>query len=219
MARVLAILRLRIASVGAVDLIVHDLGAQHRLQVSLHVRRKALALFRAQQVDCEVGDDHQRLRNAHEALGELRVALAHDHLAREAKRSVEPRVPHAAAVGLDADLQHAPTGDLGVGTQPQAGRVGMGTDDGHPGATLGRELAAHDERHHVGTALRDEVLAALAQRPRFAVHQLFEAARTEQLGTGGHGVVGRACLIRKVHEEPGCIHNGPLSGGHGWEAL
>mmetsp|Transcript_42877 Transcript_42877/g.99384 ORF Transcript_42877/g.99384 Transcript_42877/m.99384 type:complete len:209 (-) Transcript_42877:7-633(-) len=177
-------------------------------------------LVRALQVDRKIRQNHQGLRDADQLLcqarrsGNVLFRLAHHHLPRQAERAVEPRVPQAAAVALDADLQHPRARHLGVGPQPQARRVRVRPHDGHPGLRPRlKELASDHEGHHLGAALGDEVLAAPRQGPRLPVRQLDEAARLQHLRAGQDGVVGRPRLIDEVHKVLGGLHGGAASHG------
>ena len=57
-----------------------------------------------------------------------------DDAAADRQIPVVPRVPQAAAVSGDRQLQVAALGELGGGLELRAGRVGVGPDDGEAGA-------------------------------------------------------------------------------------
>lgn len=114
----------------------------------------------AVQVNGQRGDPQQRLVDLDQLLHDA-VALADQDSSRKTQVAVEPRVPDAAAVGLDADLQIAHVALPGHGLDSQARRIGVGADDGD--GVAGAPLAA-DGKGEDGRAVAGEVvLAAGAQ--------------------------------------------------------
>jgi hypothetical protein len=107
-------------------------------------------------VDGEGGDSQQRLVHLDQLLDDV-VAFADQHAAGKTQVTVEPGVPDAAAVGLDADLQVPDVALLGDGLDSQAGGVGMGADDGD-GVT--RAPFAADGKGKDGRAVAGEVVFA-----------------------------------------------------------
>ena len=66
--------------------------------------------------------------------GAIRRWVVDDDAAADRQIPVVPRVPQAAAVSGDRQLQVAALGELGGGLELRAGRVGVGPDDGEAGA-------------------------------------------------------------------------------------
>lgn len=99
------------------------------------------------QVDGQGGDAQQGLVDLDELLDEVpAVAVPHQHAAGDGQVSVEPGVPDAAAVGLDADLQKAGVRLGADGLDAQARRIGMRADhgDGVAGAPFLADGEGHD---------------------------------------------------------------------------
>lgn len=99
----------------------------------------------AVQVDGQRGDSQQRLVDLDQLLHDV-VALTDQNAAGKTQIAVEPRVPDAAAIRLDADLQVADVGLAGDGLDAQAGRIGVGADngDGVAGAPLAADGKGED---------------------------------------------------------------------------
>lgn len=157
-------------------------GEQLNLVVGLKV---CLAV----QMDGERGDAQQRLVHLDELLDDV-VALAHHDAAGETQVAVEPRVPDAAAVRLDADLQVPDVALLGDGLDAQAGRVGVGADDGD--GVAGPPFAANGKGQDGRAVAGEVVLAAGAEGrcPRVALADEGEAGLFEEGRGRFDGVVG-----------------------------
>lgn len=84
----------------------------------------------AVQVDGERGDAQDGLVDLDELLDHL-SALTHHDSSGNAEIAIKPGRPDAAAVGLDANLLVADVALLGNGLDAQAGRVGVGADNGY----------------------------------------------------------------------------------------
>lgn len=87
------------------------------------------------EVDGEVGDAEDGLVNLDQLLHDV-ATLANKDAAGDTQIAIEPRVPDAAAVRLDADLVVAEVGLFRDGLDAQAGRVGVGANDGNGVAGL-----------------------------------------------------------------------------------
>ena len=157
-------------------------GKELRLLVGIEI---GLAV----QVDGQRGDAQQWLVDLDEAL-DKGVAVADEDAAGDAQVAVEPRVPDAAAVRLDADLEVADVGLFGDWLDAKAGRIGVGADNGD--GVTGAPLAADGEGDNGGSVACEVVLAARLQlgRPRVALADEGEARLFEALGSGLGGVIG-----------------------------
>lgn len=114
----------------------------------------------AVQVNSQRGDSQQWLVDLDQLLHDA-VTLTDQHAASKTQITVEPRVPYATAVGLDADLQVADVALPGDGLDSQAGRISVSADNGD--GVAGTPLAA-DSKGEDGRAVAGEVvLAARAQ--------------------------------------------------------
>lgn len=143
----------------------------------------------AVQVDGQRGDAQQRLVDLDQLLHDV-VAVTDQHAAGQAQVAVEPRVPDAAAVRLDTDLQVADVALARDGLDAQAGRIGVGADDGD--GVAGAPLAA-DGKGEDGRAVAGEVVLAAgaeAGGPRVAFADEAEAGLFEAGSGGLDGVVG-----------------------------
>jgi hypothetical protein len=118
-------LRLLLALLCAVESL-QRLGSQNRLQVIFLVHLERLALLWRLQVDAQGRHPKDWAINAHKALLDAAAALAaHHDPARYRKVAIKPRVPKAAAVTLDLQLQAAGGLALGPRFDSQIWRVCM----------------------------------------------------------------------------------------------
>lgn len=147
------------------------------------------------QVDGKRRNTQQRLVHLDQLLDDI-LTLAHHHTTSETQVAVEPRVPDAAAVRLDADLQVADVALLGDGLDAQAGRVGVGADNGD--GVAGAPFAANGKGHD-GRAVAGEVVFAAGAEgrcPRVALADEGEAGLFEEGRGRFDGVVGWTnCLL------------------------
>lgn len=120
----------------------------------------------------------------------IRVLFADEDATGDAQVAIEPRVPDATAIGLDADLQEAVGRLLADGLDAQAGRVGVGADhaDWVSGLPLGTDGEGNDGRAVAGHI----VLAAGLDggEPAIPLLEILEAGIVEGSGRRGDGMVG-----------------------------
>lgn len=143
----------------------------------------------AVQVDGERGDAKDGLVNLDELLDHL-SALAHHDSASNAEIAIKPRRPDTAAVGLDADLLVADVALLGNGLDAQAGRVGVGADNGN--GVSGLPLLANGEGDNGRCVSGQIVLASRAAGlgPRVSFADEGKACLLEAVDGGLDGMVG-----------------------------
>lgn len=142
------------------------------------------------EVDGERRDAQQRLVDLDQLLDKVALGVLYEDSSGDAEVAVEPAVPDAAAVGLDADLHEADVALLGDGLDAQGRGVGVGANHGDGVARL--PLLADGEGDD-GRAIAGEVVfPSRAQRrvPRVALLDLCEAGLFEAGGGGRAGVVG-----------------------------
>ena len=141
------------------------------------------------QVDGEGGDAQDGLVDLDELLNNL-SALAHHDSSGNAEIAVEPRCPDASAVSLHTDLLVADVALLGDGLDAQAGRVGVGADNGY--GVSGLPLLANGEGDNGRRVSGQVVLAsgATGLSPRVSFADQGEAGLFESGDGGLDGMVG-----------------------------
>lgn len=183
-----------VIALGLLGLALVQLGsgkARNGEQLNLVV---GLKVCLSVQVDGERRNTQQRLVHLDQLLDDI-LALAHHDAASKTQITVEPRVPDAAAVRLDADLQVPNVALLGDGLDAQAGRVGVGADDGDGVAWA--PFAANGKGHD-GRAVAGEVVFAAGAEgrcPRVALADEGEAGLFEEGRGRFDGVVGLNKLL------------------------
>ena len=145
----------------------------------------------AVEVDGQVRNPQDGLVHLDELLdkGALPLALPDQHAAGHAQIAIEPAVPNAAAVRLDADLQVAVRRALADGLDAETGRVGVGAD--HTDGVSGLPEGADGEGHDRGAVARQVVLATGLDRrgPVVALPDAGEAGGLEEGCRVGDGMV------------------------------
>mmetsp|Transcript_12076 Transcript_12076/g.29202 ORF Transcript_12076/g.29202 Transcript_12076/m.29202 type:complete len:421 (-) Transcript_12076:59-1321(-) len=179
-----------------------DRGGDHGHHVRLEVHLEAVAEG-AVEVDGERRDAHDGPVNLHQLVRELRkgalasASTAHEHAAGDAQVAVKPGVPEPPAVVLDAHLEEAGAGRLGVGLELGARRVRVRADDDEALARC--VLGTHGERGDGAHVAGEEILATGREAPRIALGYLLEARGEQLLARGEHGVVGRPRVVEVRH--------------------
>jgi hypothetical protein len=109
------------------------------------------------------------------------------------------------AVHVDPDLLKTAPGEIGVGLDPEVGRIGVGADHTKPPG--GGGLGAGDEGDQGGSAADDVAAVAGGEGPGVALGERLEAGGGEPLGGLAGGVEGR----RRAVDEGAEVARGGLA--------